>query len=183
MCAENQNTILRAIGSDACLTIEALEAATGLSRKAISQACTKLVYRGFVDRVETGCFQLTKEGRIVVSNNAVLNSAPIRPFGKKRKHGKSMRIRIWRAVRLKQKFTISDIVTLASKNEKAPRDSVQRYLRLLFQSGYLRDLKSDKRTRRYVLIRDTGPEAPMIQRDKKAVYDPNTEETYPCLQR
>jgi predicted transcriptional regulator len=183
MCAENQNTILRAIGPDACLTIEALANETGLKRKAISQACSKLVTRGFVDRVETGCFQLTEGGKLVFENNANLSSAPIGPRVKPRKHAKSMRIRIWRAIRMKRKFTISDIVTLASKEEKAPRDGVQRYLCVLSQAGYLHRLKQAGKARRYSLIRDLGPEAPIIRNNRTEVYDPNTEETYPCLQR
>ncbi|MDV7341005.1 hypothetical protein RYZ26_15470 [Terasakiella sp. A23] len=178
--ATHQNVVLRQIGPDACLTIDALDKALDIKRKAIIQACGKLVARGMVDRVDTGCFQLTEEGKMVFASGTELTSAPQAPFTNCRKHTNSMRMRIWHAMRLKQKFTIADLTKLVARDEKAPRDGVQRYLKVLELAGYLRPLRKSGREKRFSLIRDLGPEAPMIRNHRTEVYDPNTQEVFPC---
>ncbi|MBF0372360.1 MAG: IclR family transcriptional regulator, partial [Alphaproteobacteria bacterium] len=45
-----------------CLTLDALETATGLNRHGLSMASAKLVRAGWVERIERGCYRLTEAG-------------------------------------------------------------------------------------------------------------------------
>jgi predicted transcriptional regulator of viral defense system len=183
MSAAHQTTILRAVPPDACLTTAEIAEATGLERKAVTQAVGKLIHRDLIERAEVGCFRLTTAGAAAQADGMELTSAPIKQFTDMRKHRGSLRVRAWRAVRTLGKFTIGDVQAMASREERDAQGGVQRYLLLLERAGYLRRLRKQGRELRYALIRDTGPEAPMVARDRRSVKDMNTKEVHPCSER
>ncbi len=87
---------------------------------------------------------------------------------------------MWRAMKMLRDFTYAELATAASSERAtvAP-DTAQRYLKHLFDAGYLgvvSGARSGRRGRqtRYRLKRshNTGPRAPMIQRIHR-VWDPN----------
>jgi len=184
MCgaADTQTAILHALPEGACWTTKQIAAETGLTRKAVTQAVGKLIRRGLVERAERGCFHLTATGKVAQLHDVPLTSAPLRPFTDMRKHRKSLRVRAWRAMRVQQKFTIGEIEAMAARGEKHANGGIQRYLLLLERAGYLRRLRKRGRELRYALVRDTGPEAPMVRRDRKAVKDMNTGEVFACVE-
>jgi predicted transcriptional regulator of viral defense system len=180
MCgsAENQNTLLRAVPPEACLTTEELAEATGLTRKQVTQAVGKLVARGLLDRAERGCFKRSTAGQEVVDSGQPLSSAPLSRSAKTGRRKRSLRVRVWEAIRTARKGTVAEIEQLALASEKDP-GGVQRYLLALRRGGYLRRMKAvSYKEARYLLIRDTGPLAPILRRSKDCLYDPNTKEEH-----
>jgi hypothetical protein len=89
-----------------------------------------------------------------------------------------LRLRVWEAIRLARKGTVAEIEQLALASERDP-GGVQRYLLALCRGGYLRRMKaSHYKEARYLLVRDTGPDAPMLRRSKDRLFDPNTGEEH-----
>jgi predicted transcriptional regulator len=180
MCggAENQNALLRAVPSDACLTTEELAVATGLTRKQVTQAVGKLVARGLLERAERGCFKRSTAGQGVLDSGESLSSAPLTRSAKTSRRRRGLRLRVWEAIRLARKGTVAEIEQLALASERDP-GGVQRYLLALCRGGYLRRMKaSHYKEARYLLVRDTGPDAPMLRRSKDRLFDPNTGEEH-----
>lgn len=180
--ADNQTSILRALPEGACWTTEQIAEVTGLTRKAVTQAVGKLISRDLVARAEVGCFQLTDAGVSAQADGVTLTSAPLKPFTDMRKHRQSLRVRAWRAARMLGKFTIGDVQAAAARDERDAQGGVQRYLLLLERAGYLRRLRKRGRELRYALVRDTGPEAPMVRRDRQTIKDMNTGEIFACVE-
>lgn len=91
------------------------------------------------------------------------------------------RQRIWNALRVYKRFTAAEIAPVA----EATQDNVQKYLRALARSGYLR-LERAKRNgcvdghAVWKLLRNSGPRCPIVRTDQGSVYDPNSDEQYPC---
>jgi len=109
--------------------------------------------------------------------NAQLREKPRKP---KRNN---LRVRAWRAMRMKNKFTINDLISVAANGEeKDPRGNLGIYLTQLQRCGVIRRLpRRVRRPReggdgsyRYVLTNDLGPQAPIIR--KNGVYDQNSED-------
>jgi len=169
----------------ACLTIDELDTALPeYPRRKIVMATLKLMSRGLLERVERGCYQLTSKGIANQAAGEALTSGPNAPLTAKTraKKGTNLRLRIWRAMAVKQKFTIDDLLAVAERgDEKNARNNVQKYLRHLCQAGYLRELRrapGDAMTsngfKRYQLVRHTGPRAPALR--PNGIYDRNTGE-------
>lgn len=171
----------------ACLTIDELDAALpDHSRKSIVKATLKLMTRGLLERVEVGCYQLTDKGIQSRESRETLTSGPNAPHTAKarKQKGSNLRLRVWRVMSVKQKFTIDELLSVAAKGEeKNARNNVQQYLRHLYRAGYLRELRrapGDALTsngfKRYQIIRHTGPLAPIPR--KNGVFDRNTGELH-----
>jgi len=87
------------------------------------------------------------------------------------------REQIWRVMQMQKEFSKTDLVVLASTEDKSVTSaSVIEYLSYLHKAGYLKLVKKSQpgTPARYSLRpqMNTGPKAPMLQR-VKAVYDPN----------
>ncbi|MDR0249905.1 MAG: hypothetical protein LBI35_01100 [Burkholderiales bacterium] len=86
---------------------------------------------------------------------------------------------MWRTMRISRAdFSLSELSALASTDDCiVDQEAAAHYIKHLHRAGYLKKTKDETRGKhavqaRYVLARDTGPRAPMIQRTK-CVYDPN----------
>jgi len=184
-------TILHHLGDGSCLTIDALEEALGLTRRQISDGSAKLIFRGLLERVEAGCYRLTAEGLKSVQAGEVIKSGPWRPDrARNRKPVRdTFRQRVWSAIRMSSSFTISDIVMAAARpDDKDAENNAAWYLRHLTRAGYLAELPSRQRGtkltssgfKRWRLVRDTGPQAPVFKSKLLLVHDYNTGEDWPC---
>jgi hypothetical protein len=178
-----------ALPPQTCLTIDELDALLGLPRKEIVKSTLRLMSRGLLERVERGCYQLTLAGIESRAFGEALTSGPIGPgTTKSRKKKPNLRTRLWRAMCVKQKFTINDLVAICAKGfEKNARENARKYLRALEQAGYLRTLPkqhgealTSNGFKRFMLIRQTGPQAPEVKRNGQNVYDPNTGVLHDC---
>jgi len=184
--AVHQMMVRDALAAGMCRTTEELALMTGLPRKAVAKAAGKLILRGLAERVEIGCYRLTETGRASASTKEVLTSGPNRRLtAKVRPAPKSFRQRAWAAMRMCGKFTIPQIVQLASEGQRHPHDNLHTWFRALERAGYLRRLPVRERGTapgsngfiRWMLMLDTGPGAPMVRNDG-TVVDRNTGEVF-----
>lgn len=196
MSAPHQQAVLAVLGDGACRRLDdivALTADQDLPRKQVCAAACRLIDRGYLERREIGCYQLTDAGRAALVAGEVLTSGPRGPIPRTAPVAGSLRAKLWRAIRLRRKATLGELVRLASTGEEVnAKLNASRYLRVLARAGYLEPLAraSDGKPTsngliRYALIRDTGLSAPIIRQRGGAweVYDPNTQEVFACETR
>jgi hypothetical protein len=188
--ATNQMKIRDAFAGEmltACITTEGFVRWTGLSHHAVGKATGGLLLRGYLQREERGCFTLTEAGKASLLAGEILTSGPQGPHtGKTPKRNQAaLRDKAWRALRMMGKATIPDLMERASLGtERAGQNNLHRYLRALGRAGYVRELPrraaGDALTsngfKRWMLIRDTGPQAPIFR--KTGIYDRNQDRLY-----
>ena len=182
--------LLEAIGRTAprdCITEEAVMRITGLSARQVEQGILKLRQHGLVEKVSPGCHKLTDAGRAADAEGMILRSGP-RGGGQtgKRIHKDTLRIRVWRAIRIRRKFSIPDLVALVAEGgERDIESNIRKYLSALTRAGILTELPrreagtalTSNGYKRWWLRdeQDTGPAAPVWRQGANTVYDPNTE--------
>lgn len=86
----------------------------------------------------------------------------------------TMRSRMWQSMRVMRRFSVRDLIAVAEASDS----HVRRYVRELRRAGYVRPVHITNFTALndtiYLLIRNTGPQAPRIRRHSNVVWDPNT---------
>jgi DNA-binding MarR family transcriptional regulator len=177
-----QTRILHGLG-DACLVIGELADELGLTTVQVSKAAALLIGRGYIERVDRGCFQLTEAGRAARDQGVTIESGvtgPTRALGKPRRT--SIRQRAWNAMRITRTFTVPEIVTaVARAGDGNIEENLRRYVRELATAGYLsRGARRRPGTAPgsngfpvYSLVRDTGPVAPVWSQKHRAIHDFN----------
>lgn len=170
---------------------------SGLDNQQAVNACEKLVQHGYLNRnrcaggkVKPGQYTLTRSGRLAMEAGAKLISGPKGPHGKPKIVVNTLREKVWRALRIRQKLSAPEAVSLLcdadadSETLKRMADNVQKYLRTLRRAGYLADMRREPGSsltsngfKRYLLVRDTGSLAPVKRRNGN-VYDPNDGKEY-----
>lgn len=117
-----------------------------------------------------------------------MSGLPHKP-GPKGPHGKphvvqgTLRQKAWRAMQIKGKFTLADLVRNALAEDgaaKDPRNNLGRYVKALCRVGVLAEMKrratptspTSNGEKRWMLVRDLGRQAPVV-RSLTEVYDPN----------
>lgn len=182
--------LLEAIGRTAprdCITEAAVMRITGLSARQIEQGILKLRKHGLVEKVSPGCHKLTDAGREADAEGLKIRSGP-RGGGQpgKRIHKDTLRIRVWRAIRIRRKFSIPDLVSLVAEGgERDIESNIRKYLSALTRAGVLTELPrreagsalTSNGYKRWWLRdeKNTGPLAPVWRQGANTVYDPNTE--------
>lgn len=194
-------TVLHNLADGACRTIDQLDEVLELNRRQISDGAAKLIYRGFLERIETGCYQLTKAGLKAAESGEEITSGPWKPdVAKSRKpRPNTFRQRAWNAMRMAEIFTYSElIVAAAGKDDKNPLSNIQRYVRKLIQAGYVSPLPTRKGGTRitsngfkqFLLRPNNGPIAPVVRQIRPVpekgqpvweIFDGNNQEVTPCL--
>lgn len=177
-----QTRILQGLG-DACLLIGDIAVQLGLSNGQVSQAAAHLIARGYVERIERGCFQLTEAGKAARDQGVRIETGVTGPKRMPRRPPRlSIRQRAWNAMRVIRTFTVPDIVTaVAREGDGNVEENIRRYVRALTSSGYL------ARTSRrrpgtapgsngypvYSLAIDSGRIAPVVSQVAPVVHDFN----------
>ncbi|MDP1681044.1 MAG: hypothetical protein Q8L39_04640 [Burkholderiales bacterium] len=170
-----------------CITEAAVQQITKLNARQIEQGILKLRKHGLVEKVSPGCHKLTDAGREAVASGLKLRSGP-KGSGQpgKRIHKDTLRIRVWRAIRIRRKFSIPDLVSLVAEGgERDIESNIRKYLSALTRAGILTELpRRDAGTaltsngyKRWWLRdeKNSGPLAPVWRQGANTVYDPNTE--------
>lgn len=169
-----------------CVDIDILVHHTGMERKNIANACGVLVDRELIERIKPGCYKLLPAGLLLIEDGGEVKSGP-RGERAARQHTGTLRVKSWRAMRQRKKFSLGDIIVLvANGDEKAIEGNLGKYVRALERAGYLnRMARREPGTAitsngyiRYLLVRDSGPLAPVWRPSKATVYDPNTQEEH-----
>src|SRR5690606_11204249 len=96
----------------------------------------------------------------------------------------TFRQRVWKTLRLRRNASSFELIANASAGEKAAAENLYHYLRALERGGYVQRLArkapgtavTSNGYAVWLLLKDTGPLAPIVSTSKKALRDPNTDE-------
>lgn len=172
-----QMDIARLLAPGPCLTVDEMVERTDYPRRSVVEACACLVRRGWVDRLERGCFTLSIEGRAALARGEVVASGPIGPLTVRARRPKRRTIRdkMWSAIRIARKFDLGRLQEITG----ASRANAQRFVLALARAGYLAELRrepgdapSSNGFKRWLLVDDPGPATPTIKADGR-IWDPN----------
>jgi predicted transcriptional regulator len=184
--AEQVLTAINESGMRECITEARLIDLTDLTKRKVQESCRRLCNSGLLVKTDEGCHTITPAGMEALAAGAKYRSGP--KDGKhngKRIWKNTTRILIWRAIRLRRKFSVPEIIALVADETNGDMTSnVQKYVRALANAGYLIELpKREAGTsltsngyKRWWLQddKDTGPEAPVWRAGRGTVFDPNT---------
>lgn len=173
----------------ACVTVPQVAEQVGRSRKDCARALDVLHRRGLVRRERPGCYLVTAVGVEARQAGVSVTSGPRAPHTGRRKSQRkpSARDQAWKTIRRLEKFTLDDVIEVGEIGGRDPHSNLGVYIRALQKAGYLRELRNrapgsaptSNGHKRYLLIRDSGPQAPRLSRKRGDLFDPNTEETHP----
>jgi predicted transcriptional regulator len=185
--------VLTAIRDDKvcdCITKERLVMLTGLPLKQINVFCSKLSSHGLLKLSGNGCYELTESGKQALAAGCRFRSGP---KGKEssacRVLENTLRVRIWRAMRIRRKFSVPELISLVVDGTESCdiTNNVQKYLGALAKAGYITEMPrrepgtaaTSNGFKRWWLQdeKDSGPQAPVFKARVKIVYDPNTRAT------
>lgn len=185
--AEKVLTAIKESEMRECITEERLLELTDLTKQQVQQSCRLLRRSGLLEKTGQGCHKITAAGLEALKAGARYRSGP----KDKKQSGKriwkdTLRIRIWRAIRIRRKFTVPELISLVVDGTERGdiTSNVQKYVRALAKAGYLIEMpKREQGTaptsnghKRWWLTdeKDTGPQAPVWRLERGTVYDPNT---------
>ncbi|WP_333822821.1 hypothetical protein [Pinisolibacter sp.] len=175
-----QMDVARLLEPGPCLTLDEMVGRTDHPRRAVAAACAALVRRGWVDRLEQGCFTLSPEGRRALASGETITSGPIGPLTVRARRPKRRTIadKMWTAIRIARKFDLGRLEEIAG----ASIANARRFVAALSRAGYLAELRrrpgeapTSNGFKRWVLIDDPGPATPTIKADGR-IWDPNRRE-------
>lgn len=156
--------------------------ALGMTKAGVRDACKRLAARGLMQS-ENGVHGITKAGSLALEGGAEVVSGPGKGGCAERYKG-SMRAKAWRALRIRRKASVEDLLPLVLGQVATPVDeanarrSLDRYMRALKRSGHLVELPRRAGPARWVLVSDTGPCAPAWNKVEHTVTDANTGEVH-----
>lgn len=95
-------------------------------------------------------------------------------------HG--LRPRAWWVMREQRRFTLPGLLAIVGDaRQRDAASNLRKYLQALTRAGYLVEdgreppaCLTDPGVKRYRLVKNTGPKAPVWRASRKAVFDPNT---------
>lgn len=184
-------TAVGAFGGGECVTEVRMAELTGLTERQIKEACVKLVRHNLLEKTARGCHKLTAAGKEALASGKHMRSGPKKSWESgHRVVPDTLRDRSWRAMRIRRKFTVPELISLVVDGTERGdvSNNLQKYLKALQMAGYLVLLprrepglspKSPGYKRWWLRDeKDTGPKAPLWKVKAQKVYDPNTEETH-----
>lgn len=173
--SERQKRLLGLLASGRQLSMLAVAGEAKYTLRNTAEALRMLVLRGFVERSQDGAFSATASG---IGQHA--SGAPFRdgPIAKTRRPPpplqNTLRQRAWSAMRLNNRWTIDDLLTLAARSsDKQPYGALQKYVHALCRAEIVVVLPkrvqgtapTSNGAKVYKLLRNSGERAPSIQRD------------------
>lgn len=157
-----------------------------LNRRQFNDALRRLQIRGYAI-VTDGGISLAEAGRLANERGEVISGGAHRQVKRARN---TFRQRAWAAMRIRGTFTIGEIVSDATvESDIQARDNAARYLCRLGQAGYVRELRrrvpgtvaGSNGFKRYQLVENTGPLAPVFREYLCAIHDPNLGKDVKCV--
>ncbi|SLN38396.1 hypothetical protein AQS8620_01447 [Aquimixticola soesokkakensis] len=155
----------------------------------LSDGLMRLCDRGYMAKMAGDCFQLTDAGLTAAKAGTIITSGPKGPTKIVHRRKDTFRGRAWTSMRIRHYFTIGEVAGDAQREEdKEPGQNVTRYLLQLRKAGYVAELARRQKGgprgsigyKRYVLVKNTGPNAPVYRAAKNVMHDFNTGEDVPC---
>jgi predicted transcriptional regulator len=182
--AQSLLTVMAAeAGEDGCVLILRLAEVTGRSVHKVGNLIQTLTSHGLVTMKTLGCYRVTEEGHAFLAGRSQvrLTAGPKAAHGANRNSEDSLTARAWRALRIKKKATIPEIMeTIAAEPKQYAQ--VGRYLRALVDAGLVKRLPRKVRGQgmgnngyvQHLLITDLGPLAPVWKVKAGILRDPNS---------
>lgn len=152
--------------------------ATYVNRRTISSYLTCLCAGGYAERFkgEDDLFNYR-----IIADPVPYHAPRLNKQGKPVKQGGGVE-NMWRTMRMLSQFSPRDVAAHATTDIVNVSDwAAKSYCSMLLRTGFLKVVTkatNGKSQAVYRLIRNTGPNPPMIQRTKQ-VFDPNTKTAYP----
>ncbi len=157
-----------------------LASGLGLTRDSVRDTCARMERRGLLVSVDGLC-QITEAGaQALAGGEDIVSGSGL--GGCAERYKDSNRSRAWRALRIRRKAGLDDLLPLllepgASKvDEQRTGRDLARYLDALAKAGFLHELARRGGAARWLLVRDTGPCAPAWNKGRGTVADTNTGE-------
>ncbi|MCE7915384.1 MAG: hypothetical protein DYH15_12090 [Nitrosomonas sp. PRO4] len=183
-------TIMQTIGKhmlNECITNARLVELTGLKPEQVQSSTALLRSHGYIKVVDQGCYRVTQAGIKAFESDTNLRSGPKGPIRGVHIVKDTLRVRVWRAIRIRQSVSIPELAGIVKNGtERNPEINIRKYLVALEGAGYLIRMKkrmpgtsptSNGFARwRLDLEKNTGPEAPVWRQHKGTIFDPNTGE-------
>lgn len=182
--------LLQALGAGP-MTRKEIQIALGFDWRQTTNAARSLGKRGYLDVLADGRYALSPAGQEAARAGLIITGGP---KGQVKVTADTFRERAWRSIRVRKTFTIGEIVADAirmdSTEPSRPHDNAGRYISRLRQAGYLREQGRRQRGtasgsngfKQFILLRNTGPRAPIYREALGVIHDPNTGEDIPCRQ-
>lgn len=170
----------------AAVTVADLAAQTGRERHAIDKACGVLHRRGLVDRPTLGAYRITPAGQALLAAGGAVRAGAPGCARRVKVRSQTLRARLWTALAHRRKATLPELLTLAAVgDERNAEHNARRYLHLLEQTGYLLRLPTrapglaptSPGYLKWLVLRWTGPRAPVARARFTTLYDPNLGQT------
>lgn len=178
----------RLVVTGSCMTLDDLCAALAKDvahpRKQIPKAICRMVTSKYVVRKDRGCYQVTALGKAAEKKG--YKCGPQRAHtGTVKPRANTLRQRIWQCLRIEKRINTHDLETVVCNGDESnAQNAVNKYMSLLARAGYVRKLDwrspgtapTSPGFAVWLLIRNTGPDAPVAQPAKGGMRDPNTNE-------
>jgi len=130
--------------------------------------------------------RLRKAGFLAIADETPVNGLkrlwyrvvkPRRHAPRLRRDGTEMpptkRENMWRTMRMQRKFSVRDIVVCAATSDVPIRlADAKDYVKNLHKAGYLNVVSKNGNAHVYMLVKNTGPKPPQVQRVRR-IFDPN----------
>ena len=159
-----------------------LAAALGRDRIAVDKSLVVLHRRGLIDRPALGVYRIAAAGRALIAEGGAVRAGAPGHARRAKVQPHALRHRLWTALGHRRKATLPELLTLvAVGDERNAEHNARRYLRLLERTGYLVRLprrapglaQTSPGHLKWLVVRWTGPRAPVARARFSAVYDPN----------
>jgi hypothetical protein len=149
------------------MTVPELHAAFGPEPQGdIYQRLRPLIARGLAKHVRRGVYEATAAGRIWLEHGEPIRQGMSRA---PKRFNNTIGQRVWRILRIQKRMALAELCQLT----EARTESVRRYMGGLASAGYCKRYGNPGATR-WLLIQDTGPQAPVWDQVLRRFHDPNT---------
>ena len=144
---------------------------TGIESKPALRVMRKLAREGLLELIDEGRIIFGHKVGVHIKSPAwrILDRKALADRLNSRKTRRSIRDRLWKAIRIKRIFLLKDIMELADAKEA----TAMNYIKILERNRYVR--KAGRREQRqgqhWQLIRDDGPERPVLKEHPEAPHD------------
>ncbi len=146
------------------VSLDQVTAGAERPRRPVLRVMDRLVREGYLEEIEDskippGHGKCGRDRRNPVWKKVErkpLDSRPDRPKPQKR----NKRDRIWKAIRMKRRFTRSELEIVC---RQVTRSSIDEYTKLLVRQGYLRSVGLDGHEKVFLLIKNPGPRRPIFK--------------------
>ena len=197
--AVTQTDILRELvkvidGGLKCVSLETLDQTFEAPRNRIATRVSLLTGQGYVRSYTMGCYVPTAAGRKLIANGGEVKPGPRQGIQHKPRETDThtLRARLWRAMILLQRATVSELVQRAATAEDAnPIEACRRYISHLCRAEYLVKLPRRKKGTSptsngevvYWLKQSNGRLPPRVRkkRGEAGMYDPNNDSWRPFV--